>query len=207
MPRTSQHDWLAAGLRILRAEGAGGLTIERLTNALQLTKGSFYHHFQGWADYKTALLRFFEHQDTLGVITLVEQEPDPAAKLRRLFAIVTSDPLELEAAIRSWALQDAEVHAMQSRIDTQRIAYTQALYTALLDDPARAEVVGVLAYAVLVGSTQIQPPLSLSMLRQMFDEFERLYGISDRREQGTGNREQEIGDGLHLEDNNPKSKI
>jgi AcrR family transcriptional regulator len=179
MPRTSQRDWLAAGLRILRAEGARGLTIEQLTNALQLTKGSFYHHFQNWAEYKTALLHFFERQDTLSVITIVEQEPDPAAKLRRLFAIITSDPLELEAAMRAWALQDAEVNAMQSRIDTQRIAYVQALYTALLDDPARAEVAGVLAYAVLVGSTQIQPPLSLPMLRQLFDEFQRLYGIDE----------------------------
>ena len=79
--------------------------------------------------------------------------------------------------MRAWALQDAEVRAMQSRIDTQRIAYVQALCTELLGDSARAEVAGMLAYAVLVGGAQIQPPLSLAMLRQLFDEFQRLYGI------------------------------
>jgi AcrR family transcriptional regulator len=178
MTRTTQQDWLEAGLRILRAEGASHLTIEKLTTALQLSKGSFYHHFQGWADYKTALLRFFEQQDTLGVIRLVDQELSPAAKLNRLFSIVTSDPLELEAALRAWALQDPEVHAMQVRIDTQRIAYTQSLYAELLNDPARAEILGTLAYAVLVGSTQIQPPLSLGVLRQMYREFHTITGIA-----------------------------
>jgi AcrR family transcriptional regulator len=177
MARTTQRDWLAVGLRILQTDGVSGLTIERLTTVLDLTKGSFYHHFGGWADYKTALFHFFEHEGTLNVMRVVEQEATPAAKLKRLFAIVTSEPLDLEAAMRAWSLQDAEARAMQSRIDTQRIAYVQSLCTALLGDPARAEAAGMLAYAILVGGAQIQPPLSLTMLRQLFDEFQRLYGI------------------------------
>jgi AcrR family transcriptional regulator len=82
--RKTQHDWLQAGLRILATSGAPGLTIDSLTSALGVTKGSFYHHFKGFGEYKTALLEFCTATSTLELIEQTERQTSPAAKMRFL---------------------------------------------------------------------------------------------------------------------------
>nr|WP_111325931.1 TetR family transcriptional regulator [Thermosporothrix hazakensis] len=36
------------------------MTLEALTNQLEVSKGSFYHHFQHFQDYKEQLLSFMK---------------------------------------------------------------------------------------------------------------------------------------------------
>ena len=63
--------WLDAGLEMLARDGAPGVTIERLTAQLGLSKGSYYHHFKGAAGFRTALLEQFEAQFTTRLIDTV----------------------------------------------------------------------------------------------------------------------------------------
>jgi AcrR family transcriptional regulator len=169
--------WLDAGLEMLARDGAPGVTIERLTAQLGLSKGSYYHHFKGVGDFRTALLEYFEAQFTTRLIDAVEKEPDAPAKvkLRKLLKLVLSDEdhAELEIAVRAWALQDTEARAAQERVDQARTGYLRALCQGIdgVDDPDR---LAQLLYLLLIGAEQVLPPVSKRELRDLYEMTLRL---------------------------------
>lgn len=162
----SRSDWLDAGLDILAADGAPALTIERLTERLGLTKGSFYHHFGGMAGFKTALLAHYETHHTTRLIE--ETEADPGAdKLASLTELVLRQGVSTGPAVamRAWAQQDEEVRQVQERVDRTRVDYLRTLMRESHRDPA----VGHLVYLVFIGASHIVPPLSEKELRAMWE--------------------------------------
>ncbi|MCL4861077.1 MAG: TetR/AcrR family transcriptional regulator [Caldilineaceae bacterium] len=177
MARTSKRDWLEAGLRILATQGALALTIERLTTALGLSKGSFYHHFQGLPGYKAALLAFVETEWREQVARAAGHADSPAAGMMRLFDVAVAETPELEIAFRAWALQDEEVREVQARMDRQRYDHIRALCQQLLADDAQALTMSRLAQALMIGGPQFQPPLPLAARRALLDELLRLYDV------------------------------
>ncbi len=64
MTRKTKLDWIEQGLAILAEESSPALTTEALTKRLDVTKGSFYHHFTNYEDYKLNLLSYFEQVQT-----------------------------------------------------------------------------------------------------------------------------------------------
>lgn len=163
-----KEDWLNAGLAILAERGAPALTIERVSEALGLSKGSFYHHFGGLAGYRTALLAHYEARTTTRIIDQVEADSRATAeeKLSLLSATVLShggDPA-LEIAMRAWAQQDLQVAAMQQRVDRTRVDYLRGLMTDLGRNPD----LGDLMYLVLIGGNHVLPALSADRLQTMW---------------------------------------
>ena len=179
MARAAQQDWLLMGFRVLEEQGATALTIDRLTTLMGLTKGSFYHHFRGFAEYKTALLALFEKEHTLAIIRILNVAATPLAKLNRLFDIACVAPPHLEIAIRAWALQDDEVRVIQARVDEQRIEYVKGLCVLLVTDEAHALASARGAYAILIGGYQLQPPYAPEVLRDLLRDYVQLQGISE----------------------------
>jgi AcrR family transcriptional regulator len=172
----TKTDWLDAGLEVLAQDGAPAVTIERLTERLGLSKGSYYHHFKGTGGFRTALLAHFEARYTTRLIDTVEQDPDasPAAKLNCLLELVLADPdgTDLEIAVRAWALQDDEVRAAQERVDRARTEYLKLLCQSLakdldgrLVDPDR---LARLLYLILIGAEQVLPTLPRGELRDLY---------------------------------------
>jgi AcrR family transcriptional regulator len=175
----SRNDWLDAGLEILAADGAPAITIERLTERLRLTKGSFYHHFKGMGGYKTALLAHLEEVTTTRYIELTEQDPEapPMVKLGRLRDLVLGlerQGPELEVALRAWAQQDAEVRALQERIDARRLDYLRSLWLEFTGDAVEADQVAKLLYLVVIGAGHLIPALPKPELGELFELTTRL---------------------------------
>ncbi|GAA3470766.1 TetR/AcrR family transcriptional regulator [Nonomuraea roseola] len=168
----SKRDWLEAGLEVLSEEGAPSLTIERLCAHLNLTKGSFYHHFGGMARYKSDLLEHFETEHTGRYIDGAESAGDSAqAKLYHLLNLVLDDKdtdHDLEIAVRAWALQDAEAQALQRRVDQLRVDYLRSLWRELGGSEDDADPMGRLLYLVLVGAQQVVPPVSADELKEIY---------------------------------------
>ena len=140
---TPKERWLHEGLTVLAELGAPALRIDRLAERLAMTKGSFYHHFDGLAGYKSELLAYFGELSTMRYIEAVESEPnlDPRQKLNRLMTLVLQSPDDegpLEVAFRAWAQQDRDVHEAQRRIDATRIDYLRDLCRGLGLPPRRA---------------------------------------------------------------------
>lgn len=173
MALTTRRGWLEEGMAILEAMGAEALTIESLTNRLGVTKGSFYHHFKNYQDFKKNLLAFYEEERTLQIIQLAERETSPAAKLERILH-ATLQPSQLEVAMRAWALQDELVRDYQQRIDQQRLAYLEKMISDLIDDHPRAARMAQLLYSIYVGSQQIIPPIQGNDLASLYQEVRHL---------------------------------
>lgn len=169
MAVTARRDWLEAGIAILEELGAEALTIETLTSRLGITKGSFYHHFRNYQDFKESLLAFYEEERTLDIIRLAEREALPQAKLERVMQ-ATLQPSPLEVAMRAWALQDERVRAHQQRIDQRRLTYLEDLISARVGERSRAARMARLFYSIYVGSQHIVPPVRGAALAQLYQE-------------------------------------
>jgi len=174
----TKTDWLNAGLRLLADEGAPAVTIDRLTTQLGLSKGSYYHHFQGVGGFRTALLEHFEALFTTRLIDTVEQHPDATAeaKLVQLLELVLAGPddSKLEIAVRAWALQDGEARQAQERVDRTRTQYLQKLCRELESSLIAPDRLAELLYLILIGAEQVLPPVLSDKLRELYADTLRL---------------------------------
>ncbi len=172
-----------AGAQLLGQTGPQGLTIEALCQQLNVTKGSFYHHFAGYEDFEASLLNFYEQEGTLQIIDQLADIPTPQGKLRGLIDIIVATSTQFiaypEIAIRAWALQDEKVREVQKRVDQRRLSYVQALCQEITGDVRQAQIMSQMLYAILIGSEQMQPPLHGAALRTLFDEYLRLYELNE----------------------------
>src|SRR3954453_5267818 len=88
--RTPRTSWIEEGLRALGVGGPDAVRIEKLAQALGVTKGGFYWHFDHRSALLDEMLDAWERVGVDAVIERVESEGgDARAKLRRLFAITT----------------------------------------------------------------------------------------------------------------------
>ena len=129
-PRLSREDWILAGFRALTAGGVAALRVEPVARALGTTKGSFYWHFADPADWRTAMLTYWEHVAYLHVIADLAALPTGAARLQALTSRAVTggrDPahggLAAEPALREWARFAPDVAETVARVDQGRIAF------------------------------------------------------------------------------------
>jgi AcrR family transcriptional regulator len=152
--RRSQHDWIEAGLSLLREHGEQSLTIDRLCNTLGVTKGSFYHHFGNLSGYQHALLESWEQQLTSRPIEVAWQEPDPARRAVLLSQTVRELDHRLELAVRAWGLRDQAVRAFVRRVDQRRLEALEEIHRAL--GHTREDVLARIEYAAFIGAQQLE---------------------------------------------------
>ena len=113
---TTRQRWLDEGLVVLAEEGEAGLRIDRIATRLGLTKGSFFHHFDGAPAYRAALLAEYERM-TLGALAdAIEarrggdtrEHARVADRARDVAASETIRRPGLDLAVRAWAASDPE---------------------------------------------------------------------------------------------------
>lgn len=178
MTRLSSEAWLEQSLYVLAEVGATGLTIDALTTRLGVTKGSFYHHFKNYQTFKISLLDFFEETSTLNVIQIIEEQVTPEDKLQSLLETATGHPPALEVQIRAWALQDADVHVYQARIDQQRIAYVKAIFLEMTHNEQQSQMMADLLYLVNIGGQQLIPPLGQDRFAELYTNLRMMFDRS-----------------------------
>ncbi len=150
-------DWTVAGLAALAEGGIEAVRVERLAKLLKTSKGSFYWHFADRPALLAAMLDLWEREGTADLIAQVATLDDPAERLRRitLEALEATtrgiDVAHAEAALRSWAAQDAAVAARVVRVEAARTAFLAHELTALGYDPATALRLGKALYLALIG--------------------------------------------------------
>ncbi len=165
-PRTAV-DYVVAALDVLADEGSDGLTIAALCRVLQVTKGSFYHHFTGMPAFTTALLAYWESEHSERLIAISVQTPDPVERIGVLTDIAVSLPHAAESAIRAWARSSPEVARVQTRVDRRRERHLVEAFRAIGLEPALATLQARMALALLIGA-QHRGPVRPPELRAMF---------------------------------------
>ncbi len=153
--RTPRTGWIDEGLRALADGGPDAVRIEPLAQALGVTKGGFYWHFEDRHSLLHEMLDTWERLMVDEVIERIERHRgDARAKLLRLFALASSigELLKVELAIRDWARRDHAVAKRLRRVDNRRMEYMRSLFGAFCADKDDVEVRCLFAFSVFIGS-------------------------------------------------------
>lgn len=167
MARLSYDDWVRRGLDILAEEGAEALKIDRLCKRLNVTKGSFYHHFQNREAFVQALLDHWEHSFTDDIIDQANRYARGEDRSKALNRITASMKQDTERAVRAWAQWNPLVADRVERIDRKRLAYLGEIIAPLVQVPERAPLIAKLAYAHFLGVQQLRANVTAEEWRQM----------------------------------------
>jgi AcrR family transcriptional regulator len=158
--RTPRSSWVDEGLKALGVGGPNAVRIETLAEALGVTKGGFYWHFD---DRRALLDEMLETWEQVVIDETIERVEagggDAQAKLKRLFALASSRDARalgsIDLAIRDWARRDKSVARRLRRVDNRRMEYMRSLFAAFCPDPGEVEARCLLALSVLVSTRLI----------------------------------------------------
>ena len=152
--RTPRSKWIEEGLRALAAGGPDAVRIEPLAQALGVTRGGFYWHFDDRRALLEEMLDAWERASTDEVLERVESEGgDPRAKIRRAGALTFSARLRpIDLAVRDWSRREQAVAERLRRVDNRRMDYLRSLFGALCADEGDVEARSMLAFSLLIGN-------------------------------------------------------
>jgi AcrR family transcriptional regulator len=153
--RTPRSSWIEAGLRALAAGGPDAVRIEPLAQALGVTRGGFYWHFEDRHALLEEILDAWELASVDEVIERVERDGGgPRAKLRRLSGLAASsdEPLRIDLAVRDWARRDQAVAERLRRVDNRRMDYLRSLFGALCRGEDEVEARCIVFYSLWIGN-------------------------------------------------------
>ena len=127
-PREQQQlarlDWLQCALQLFVNEGIDALRITRLADELNVTRGSFYWHFDNREDLVEALVTFWQAKNTTGICEPFDQADSLDSGILSYFAATIEgarfDP-RLDLAIREWARRDTRIRQLVDSEDRTRI--------------------------------------------------------------------------------------
>ena len=153
--RTPRTSWIQEGLRALGVGGPDAVRVEKLAQALGVTKGGFYWHFDDRRALLEEMLDTWERESVDEVIERVEGEGgDARAKLRRLSALASSsrDLMKIELAVRDWARRDKAVAKRLRRIDNRRMEYMRSLFGDFCPDEDDVEVRCFMVFSLFIAN-------------------------------------------------------
>jgi AcrR family transcriptional regulator len=151
--RTPRSKWIEEGLRALAGGGPDAVRIEPLAQALGVTRGGFYWHFDDRRALLDEMLDTWERATSEEVIERIEREGgDATTKLRRLFALTSARVLAIDLAIREWSRREPNIAERLRHIDNRRMEYLRSLFGAVCPDPNDVEARSMLLFSLLIGN-------------------------------------------------------
>jgi|SRR5215211_3676485 len=152
--RTPRSRWIEEGLRALAEGGPDAVRIETLAQALGVTRGGFYWHFEDRRALLEEMLDTWERRSTDDVLRRVESEGgDPRAKVRRAGTLTFSrELLPIDLAVRDWSRRDQSVAKRLRRVDNRRMQYLRSLISAFCPDADDVEARCMLAFSLAIGN-------------------------------------------------------
>ena len=153
--RTPRGKWIDEGLRALAAGGPDAVRIEPLAQALGVTRGGFYWHFENRRALLDEMLDTWERVSIDDVIEHIDREGgDARVRLRRLFSLAASsrEVLKIDLAIRDWSRRDPAVSERLRRVDNRRMEYLRSLFGGFCADEDDVEARCTVVMSLFVGS-------------------------------------------------------
>ena len=162
-----------AAFKILGEAGHEGLTVDSLCARLEVTKGSFYHHFANTTEFIAGLLRAWE-TTIEGYFQIAEDMRDDPARLLEVMWTLggVNRPHEAEAALHSWANANPIVAATVRRVD-QKIETVSREWLQRYHGPERGRVIAFMWTSMLGGMQQRPQPLDHELILAATLEFLR----------------------------------
>lgn len=171
--RVSREAYFEAALDVLAESGFKGLSIARLTDMLDVTKGSFYHHFGSLSGFIDALLGYWGDRQRVVLRDLNFGAGDRVRDIEALRTVAAGLNHEAEAAFRAWAMNNEAVGAAVRRVDSERRRTVNAAVASVVPDGERANTLTDLGMSMLVGF-QLLTPSDHALIEKLLDEFAAL---------------------------------
>lgn len=156
--RFGREDWISLGLSLLAKDGPDALTLERLTDAADKTRGSFYHHFEDHQAFLAALGAHWLAEQTDQVIADADAARLAGKRRETLARRAAKLDHALERALRRLAAREAVIADIVAQSDERRIAYLVRLFRSELGlDSAEALTRARLQHCAFVGAQMVFP--------------------------------------------------
>lgn len=160
--RLSAVDWIKAGFRALTFGGVQAIRAEAIARDLNVSKGSFYWHFKDLPAFKLAMLGHWQSAGTAQAIALIaHQQASAVAQLQLLLDFATDNQVsdyggvQVDAAIRNWALFDEEAKSIVAEVDAARFAILEQLFQRCGKTGAQSRADANIFYSALIGMQQL----------------------------------------------------
>lgn len=181
--------FMQAGTEILSESGVSGLNIVALCERLGVTRGSFYHHFGGLADFEAQFLTYWEDvtSERAAPVTLA-----PTFRERSEVAIRTLENIDFgaERAMRAWSLDDQRVAEMLRRTDRRTVDVVRQSIVAAGAPEEVADTYAEMAVLMWIGLVVRPEPLRKDTIRRLFSELQSAVdshaGLSSAKVAGGG---------------------
>jgi len=155
LSRKTKQDWYKVAYQALIESGVTALSAENLASRLDVSRGSFYHHFGNCEGFYRELLENWLQRNTMQINQL-NQNKSTSEKIQGLNDFAWALPHELEVAIRSWALYDDVAKEYQIKTDQIRLDYIAKLFTDKYGKEKARKAAEVLYYS-FIGIQNHQP--------------------------------------------------
>jgi len=170
--RLDREAYFNAAFRILATDGFSNLTAEALCAELDVTRGSFYHHFSGMPEFVEALMQAWEQ--TVAEILAGWVAMDPIEAVGNVVTVLARWPFQAEAALRAWGWSNPGVAETVRRWDLSWEAANRAWLENVIDDPERCRVLAHMSHAVVVGMMSLQRPVDVNLVMAVMGELARV---------------------------------
>lgn len=163
-----KENWLDATLGLLLENGNGSFSIDLLCKKLQVSKGSFYHHFKNRDDLVKKVLHKWELENTLKVIELTEKVKQSPKKLKVLTILTGKLSNRYEQAMRAWARYEDAAKSAVAKVDKMRMDFIREafLQTSANEKEARRKALHI--YVIFIGARFIEPALSEKETNELY---------------------------------------
>lgn len=155
MSRFEKNDWLELGQSLLKSEGPGGLTIERMTEAAGKTRGSFYHHFKSRDVFLEALIEDWQASSLTALAERLQGEDSPEAKRAVMRGVSMEWDGAFERQLRILAAQEPHMAKLLAKVDDLRIEGLASMIRLLQPEVEDPDALAFVQYASIVGGQML----------------------------------------------------
>ncbi len=167
-------DWLDLALVELRDCGYSALKAQPLAKKLNVTRGSFYHHFKNLDDFHAAVIAHWSERSSRHLIQQAQEADDPQQALDDLLQQTLQSGEKLERAVRSWSTVQASVAEAVDRVDQERIDVAEELLVNSGVDKSAAMARAKLLYWAAIGRLMLPFPANSRLSQSEISELATL---------------------------------
>lgn len=167
-------DWLDLALEELKGHGYSALKAQPLAKKLNVTRGSFYHHFESLEDFHAAVISHWSERSSGQIIQTAQRKYDPHKALDELLQKTLHSGEELERAVRSWSTIQRSVAEAVEKVDQGRINVAEMLLIDGGVSKSTATVRAKLLYWAAIGRLMLPFPANNLLSQSEISELATL---------------------------------
>lgn len=153
----TREDWIQTAQQLLSTSGVDAVRVDTLAKALNITRGSFYHHFSNREELLQGILSSWRARATEDVILhLRNAQTSAEQQLIRLLELpyhghAAQEAAAVELGIRAWARADRQARQAIDEVDRHRLSYIEGLLMQMQLAEPEARDRAFLIYAYQLG--------------------------------------------------------